>query len=120
MEMQCILPTRAEPPGSSGCRRTQNRYPLALPLKWRCLQDRVIRSEGAGTTVNLSSRGLNCMLDRELPVGAAVELSIRWPALLNGTISLALAVEATVVRTGDGRTALRILRHEFKTAGLAR
>jgi len=99
-----------------GCRRAEKRFPLALPVKWRQVYRRTVVAQGAGRTLNLSVGGMNCVLDRQLPPGAAVEVSIRWPALLDGSVSLSLSVEGTVLRVDDTGTAIRIHRHEFKTA----
>jgi hypothetical protein len=113
------MPGSHDEPQDFRCRRAEKRFPLALPLKWRQVYRRSVVAEGAGRTLNLSTGGMNCILDRQLPPGSAVEVSIRWPALLHGSVSLSLSVEGTVLRTDDTGTAIRIHRHEFKTAGSA-
>jgi hypothetical protein len=70
---------------------------------------------GSGRTIDLSSSGLSFPADRSLETGQKLDVSIDWPALLDGGVKLQLIVSGVVVRTAGTATALQIRRHEFKT-----
>ena len=57
--------------------------------------------------------------DRELPVGAALELSIDWPTLLHDVTPLQLIAAGQIVGTLGMDLTFRVTRHEFRTRGLA-
>jgi hypothetical protein len=68
----------------------------------------------------MSSSGLSFTADRPLSIGQKLDLSIDWPARIDGDVQLQLVVSGVVVRSSAALTALRIERHEFRTrrAGL--
>jgi hypothetical protein len=68
-------------------------------LRYRVLGQR--GRSGCGTTVNISSHSLAFHADGPLPVGAAIEVSVSWPAEAGS--SLRLTATGVVVRS-DGRT----------------
>jgi hypothetical protein len=77
---------------------------------------------GSGTTLNMGSGGILFTTEEKLPVGRAVELSVNWPARLDGTCPLQFVATGRVVRSQDRQAAVRIERYEFKTrsaSGLA-
>jgi hypothetical protein len=78
-----------------------------------------VLDSGSGRTIDLSSSGLSFDAGRPLPVGLNVELSIAWPALLNEIAPMQLAVSGRIVRTDGHRAAIRMVHHEFRTAGNA-
>jgi hypothetical protein len=63
----------------------------------------------------MSSSGLSFTADRPLSIGQKLDLSIDWPARLDGDVQLQLVVSGVVVRNSGAVTALRIERHDFRT-----
>jgi hypothetical protein len=63
----------------------------------------------------MSSSGLGFTADRPLPIGQKLDLSIDWPARLDGDVQIQLVASGVVVRSSGAVTALRIERHEFRT-----
>ena len=102
-----------------GDRRADKRYEIHLDLRWKLVRRRRVLETGNGYTVDLSSGGILFEAGRQLPVGFHLEISISWPIMLHSVSPLQLVVKAKIVRSEDGRTAVRILQHEFRTAGQA-
>ena len=100
-------------------RRSDRRYELALTVRWRLIRRRRVLDSGTGTTVDLSSGGLLLETDRELSTGLMIELSIAWPVLLHNVAPLQLVVAGRVVRVQGRRVAVRMVQHEFRTAGVS-
>jgi len=69
-------------------------------------------------TLNIGSGGILFTTEDKLPLGRTVELSVSWPARLDGTCPLQFVATGRVVRSEDDRAAVRIERYEFKTRGL--
>ncbi|HEY1341276.1 MAG TPA: PilZ domain-containing protein [Bryobacteraceae bacterium] len=103
--------------GINGDRRSDRRYELQLDLKWKLIRRRKVLDQGAGFTIDVSSSGIMFECGRSLPPGLNVELSIAWPVLLHNSAPLQLVVYGKIVRSESGRTALRMMQHEFRTAG---
>ena len=76
------------------------------------------RTTGFCHTIDLSSTHLNFTADRPLLVGQRLEVSINWPALLDGGVQLQLILTGLIVRTNQSTTTLQIQRHEFRTRRL--
>ncbi|HYW43523.1 MAG TPA: hypothetical protein VE959_11750 [Bryobacteraceae bacterium] len=70
---------------------------------------------GVGKTLNMGSGGILFTTEEKLPMGRMVELSINWPARLDGTCPLKMVARGRVVRSEDTRAAVRIERYEFRT-----
>jgi hypothetical protein len=70
---------------------------------------------GSGCTIDMSSSGLSFTADRPLLIGQKLDLSIDWPARLDGDVQIQLVASGVVVRSNGAVTALRIERHEFRT-----
>jgi hypothetical protein len=101
----------------AGDRRADRRYALYLDLRWKLIRRRKVLDSGTGRTVDLSSSGILFHAGRQLPVGLTVELSIAWPALLHNIAPMQLIVSGKIVRIEGNRCAVRMTRHEFRTAG---
>jgi hypothetical protein len=80
-------------------RRKRTRQPMQRELRYRVLGHRA--RTGCGMTVNISSHSLAFQADGPLPVGAAIEVSVSWPAEAGS--ALRLTATGVVVRS-DGRT----------------
>jgi hypothetical protein len=99
----------------SGERRDARRYDVRLNLKWKLVRRRKTLDSGDGYTIDMSSSGMQIETGKPLPVGFQVDLSISWPVLLHMVSPLQLKVTGHVARSAEGRTAIRIAKHEFRT-----
>lgn len=95
---------------NKGERRASTRFPLQLVVDYGAKG-----SSGAGTTVNISSRGVLFTTQHELAVGMRLELNLEWPVLLGGSTGLQLRMWGSVVRTSDHQTAVKVDKHQFRT-----
>jgi len=77
----------------------------------------IIGETGVGKTANLSSGGVCFSSQHILAVGVAVELSISWPVLLNGSCRMKVIIDGQVIRGGKETVAVAIHRYEFRTQG---
>ena len=96
--------------------RISERFPVELTVHYKVV-DRRGAHPGVGKTVNMSSSGV--LLTAEVPPvsGRRVELSISWPARLDGKCGLQLVASGRVIWCNGTRFAIRVDRHEFRTAG---
>jgi hypothetical protein len=95
-------------------RRLKFRYDLGLHVRLRSAAGGSSFS-GAGLVVNLSSGGILVASQHQLLVGALVEMSIEWPALLDGRVPLQLIATGRVLRRAPSHFAAKFQRHEFRT-----
>jgi hypothetical protein len=86
-------------------------------VKYSVVRSRTIKTSGSGKTLNFGSGGILFTTEDRLPVGTMVELSVRWPAMLEGTCPLQFVATGRVVRAESNRAAVRIERYEFRTRG---
>jgi|SRR5579883_244498 len=100
-----------------GDRRDDRRYNLMLDLRWKLVRRRKVLESGSGRTLDLSSSGLCFEAGRPLPVGLNVEISIAWPALLHNVAPMQLVVSGKIIRSEGMRAAVKMVQHEFRTAG---
>jgi hypothetical protein len=107
------------PSKSSPDRRESNRFPLREDVKYRVLHTKNQEISGTGTTLNIGSGGILFTTEDLLPVGRIVELSVNWPARLDGTCALKFVAVGRVIRAEADRAAVRIERYQFKTRGAA-
>jgi len=105
------------PKSLSGERRACTRYPLTLDLHYTVFYGRKLRETGTGRVVNVSSSGLRFTTDRPLSSGQKIELFIRWPLLLDGSVQIQLVLVGTIVWGTSTEAAMQIQRHEFRTRG---
>jgi hypothetical protein len=73
------------------------------------------RVSGTGKTLNIGSSGVLFTTEEKLPLGQSVELSVNWPAMLDGTCPLKFVAVGRVVRSEAQMAAVRIERYEFRT-----
>lgn len=95
-------------------RRRNNRFPVNEELKYRVLH-KSSRIAGTGKTLNIGSGGVLFTTQEKLPLGRQVEISVNWPARLDGTCPLKFVASGRVVRAEQTRAAVRIERYEFRT-----
>ena len=96
-------------------RRKCRRYPVKLSIRYRLSQDPAFGEEGLGATRDLSADGLSFRADRDLPVGAEVELRIDWPVQMNRAVSLCAVISGRIIRCNGNEIAVAISQSEFQT-----
>jgi hypothetical protein len=101
----------------NGDRRCDRRYQIQLELRWKLIRRRKVLFSGEGRTVDLSSGGLLFDAGRPLPAGLNVEISAAWPVLLREQTPMQLSISGRIVRSHGNLTAIRMVQHEFRTAG---
>ena len=105
----------AEQRGSFRDRRQSERYPMERHVRYQVLSKRGSEDAGEGKTVNVSSRGVLFTCQHDLQPGRRVKLCISWPIPLNDKCALKLVIRGRVVRSEEGRAAVEIQQHEFRT-----
>jgi hypothetical protein len=103
--------------GGMSERRETIRFPLCEEVKYKLVQGKVITT-GTGKTLNIGSGGVLFTTQQRLPLGRMVELSVNWPARLDGTCPLKFVASGRVIRSEDNRAAVRIERYEFRTRAI--
>jgi c-di-GMP-binding flagellar brake protein YcgR len=96
-------------------RRETSRFPVREEVRYRVLQSKTGQVSGAGKTVDISSGGILFTTTERLQPGRLIEISVNWPARLDGTCALQLVATGRVVRSDNETAAVRIERYEFKT-----
>ena len=96
-------------------RRSTHRFPLREGVRYRVVQPRAAKVSGCGTTLNIGSSGILFTTEEKLPIGRMVELSVNWPARLDGVCPLQFVATGRVVRSEHQRAAVRIEKYEFRT-----
>jgi hypothetical protein len=95
-------------------RRGTSRFPLREEVRYKMLHGKVVTT-GAGKTLNIGSGGVLFTTEQRLPLGRLIELSVNWPARLDGTCPLKFVATGRVIRAEEDRAAVRIERYEFRT-----
>ena len=93
-------------------RRGTSRFPLREEVRYRVLNLRGGEISGVGKTLNIGSGGILFTTQQSLPVGRTVEISVNWPARLDGICPLKFVATGRVVRSSEksGRRQDRALR----------
>jgi len=81
------------------------------------LNIRAAKISGTGKTLNIGSGGILFSTEERLPMGKTVELTVNWPARLDGTCPLKFVATGRVVRAEFDQAVVRIERYEFRTRG---
>ena len=97
-------------------RRSGQRFPIRMPVAYRLFlkEDRRVLSQGKGQTIDISHTGVLFNTLKMYPVGAAAEMLIEWPPGAE-KIQVQLSLIGSVVRSDEHGTAVRILRHSFRS-----
>jgi hypothetical protein len=98
--------------------RLHQRYPIILNVEYKLLIKGRVERLGSGRTRNISSGGIFFEVDETLPVEGRMELAMDWPFLLEGVCALKLVIRGRIVRSDTKGIAVKIARHEFRTAGV--
>jgi len=100
-------------------RRIANRFPIEREVHFRTIGKRKLAECGLGQTINISSSGVLFTTDRLLRPGNRVEVAISWPAQLNASVALQLVAQGRIVRSDEGKAAIKIQHYEFRTCSRA-
>ena len=92
--------------------RSHCRFAIDLELQCRRLRN---GSVVLGKSCDICSGGVRFASSETLAPATRVELSIDWPALLNGDCPLQLKVRGHVLRNDQHGTAIEIEHYEFRT-----
>jgi hypothetical protein len=103
--------------GAFAERRGTSRFPLREEVRYKLTQGKIV-TMGAGKTVNIGSGGVLFTTEQRLPLGRQVELSVNWPARLDGTCPLKFVATGRIIRAEDDYAAVRIERYEFRTRSM--
>lgn len=103
---------------SAADRRRTTRFPVCEDLRYRVMH-RSSRIVGTGKTLNIGSGGMLFTTQDKLPLNRTVEISVNWPAKLNGACPLKFVAIGRVIRSDAASAAVRIERYEFRTRASA-
>ncbi len=95
-------------------RRLKYRYPLDSSVRFRA-DHRKDPFSGTGLVLNMSSGGILVATREPVIEGALLEMSIEWPSLLDGKVSLQLIAMGRVLRRGTSSFAAAFESYEFRT-----
>ena len=98
-------------------RRNADRFPIEREVKYKVLNKKSSEEAGIGRTLNMSSNGVLFTSEHFLMPGKRMEIAISWPAQLNNKTNLKLVARGRIVRYEEGRAAMEIQQHEFRTSG---
>ena len=96
-------------------RRGKFRFPMRRELRYKLLRDGAVAESGNGETVDIGSGGIAFTINRDLPVGSFIELSISWPVLIEESCPMRLNVFGRIVRSQPGKVACTVDKYEFRT-----
>jgi hypothetical protein len=102
--------------GSAVERRAAIRFAIGQEVLYKILDHRAATPEsGVGKTLDISSGGVLFETAQQLRPGKRVELSVNWPALLEGGCPLKFVAVGRVVRAEETWAAMHIEQYEFRT-----
>ena len=119
MKRMSISTSKSAQVGGLPERRGTGRFPVREDVRYRVMHSKSETQCGSGVTLNIGSGGILFTTQGKLPVGRLVELSVNWPARLDGTCPLQFVAVGRVIRSEDNRAAVRIDRYEFKTRSMS-
>ncbi|MCU1234862.1 MAG: type pilus assembly PilZ [Candidatus Solibacter sp.] len=96
-------------------RRDTNRFPVQQGVRYRVIHSRNLQINGSGITLNMGSGGILFTTEEKLALGRTIEVSVNWPARLDGVCPLQFVVTGRVVRSEADKAAVRIEKYEFRT-----
>lgn len=89
-------------------RRSAARFTIVREVRYKILsRHRSVEQTGFGNTNNMSSSGVLFTTDHSLRPGVRLEVSISWPAELNGKVPLKLVARGSVVRSTEAMASHR-------------
>ncbi|MGO9258995.1 MAG: PilZ domain-containing protein [Bryobacteraceae bacterium] len=104
---------------SSADRRNKSRFALRREMRYKLVDGGKVIGSGSGFTLDISSGGAAFTTKEQLKPGTAIEISVSWPALVNGNCAIRLVACGQVVRSTTGTAACNISKFEFRTQARA-
>ena len=98
-------------------RRSNDRFPIVRDVRYKLFNGKTGPQGGTGKTINISSAGVLFAAQEPMTPGRRLELSISWPAQLDGKCGLKLVARGRVVRCRGTAVAIEIEKYEFRTQG---
>ena len=71
-------------------RRVTRRFPVRENVRYQLIRSKLPGASGTGVTLDIGSGGILFTTQEALPIGRMVEISVNWPARLDGTCPLQL------------------------------
>ena len=99
----------------SADRRNKSRFALRREMRYKLLDGANVIGSGSGSTLDISSKGAAFTAEEHLKPGTAIEISVAWPALLDGNCAIRLVAYGHVVRSTARTAACSIRKFEFRT-----
>jgi hypothetical protein len=96
-------------------RRSKSRFALRREMRYKLMDGSKVIGTGTGSTLDISSGGAAFTTAECLNPGTAIEISVSWPALLNGMCAIRLVGCGQVIRSTAGTAACSISKFEFRT-----
>jgi hypothetical protein len=97
-------------------RRGSKRFGIEQEMLYKVLDHRAATPEsGVGKTLDISSRGVLFETEQHLRPGKRVEVSVNWPAQLDGGCPLKFVAVGRIVRSEENCAAMKVEQHEFRT-----
>jgi hypothetical protein len=93
----------------TAARHGHQRFPISTPVRYI-----VEKVEGEGLTCNVGSDGLLMKTTCVFPQGRRIELSLDWPAMLDGRLPLRLDIQGKILWSNVRGTAVEILGYKFR------
>src|SRR5579862_969517 len=106
--------------GPWGRREPPRWFAIEQDVRYECLEGAGVSASGAGQTLEISSKEIRFTSGHTFQLGEAVRLAVTWPAMLDDTHAIKLAISGRVVRTQAGMATVRIEHYEFRTGGPSR
>ena len=100
-------------------RRNKQRFEIRREMRYTLREDGKVIGWGTGSTLDIGSKGAAFTTPEQLKPGTAIEISVSWPALLDGRCALRLVASGQVLRSAPGMAACSISTFEFRTQGQA-
>jgi hypothetical protein len=103
-------------PGPAVERRAAIRFAIGQDVVYKVLDHRAaVPESGVGKTLDISSGGVRFETEQLLRAGKRVELSVNWPAQLEGGCPLKFVALGRIVRAEETWAAMHIEQYEFRT-----
>jgi len=99
-------------------RRASRRYQVRLHIHYHVSEKGSASRSATATTCDMSTGGLSFRSRKSLPVGSHVEMLVEWPAKHRDD-PVELQMTGFIVRSGAGRTAVRITFWRFRVDSAA-
>lgn len=115
--MAGVLQESSSTPRVAFERRASRRFAIVRDVRYKVLDSESGRRARTGKTINIGSTGVLFSAEELVTPGKLVELSVNWPAQLNGKCGLQLVVCGWVVRCEGKWVDIEITRYEFRTLG---